>query len=173
MIQEFEGRKPRIHRTAVIHPSAVVIGNVEIGAHSSVWPGAVIRGDFGKITIGCYTCIQDNAVIHAGDTYDERIRYQSVRIGDYVIVGHQALIHGATVDSQCVVGGGSIVFNGARVGRGAIIGLGAAVLRDARVPPRTIVVGVPARPLRPVTPEEYRNIRVQAINYSKLAERYR
>jgi carbonic anhydrase/acetyltransferase-like protein (isoleucine patch superfamily) len=151
----------------------VIIGNVEIGPHSSVWPGAVVRGDFGKITIGRYTCIQDNAVIHAGDAYDGKPRYTPVRIGSYVIVGHQALIHGATIEDQAVIGGCSTVFNGARVRRGAIVGLGAVVLRNAVVPPKTIVVGVPARPLRAVTSKEYENIKKQALNYAELAKRYR
>ena len=173
MIQGFGKKKPRIHPTAMIHPSAVIIGDVEIGAHSSVWPGAVLRGDFGKITIGRYTCIQDNAVVHVGDIYDGKPRYASVKIGNYVIVGHQALIHGATIEDQTVIGGGATVFNRARIRRGAIVGLGAVVLRDTEIPPKTIVVGVPARPLRALTPREYKNIKTQALNYAKLAERYR
>lgn len=173
MIQEFQGKKPKIHKTAFVHPSAVLIGDVEIGAHSSVWPGAVIRGDFGRAVIGRYTCVQDNAVVHPSDSYYKgKPKYHSVKIGDYVVIGHHALVHGATVENQSVVGGGSIVFNGAVVRRGAIVGLGAVVLRDSEVPARTIVVGVPARPLRSVTSEEYQKIKIQAINYSKLAKRY-
>ena len=173
MIQEFDGKKPKIHKTAVVHPSATVIGDVVIGAYSSVWPGAVLRGDFGKITIGKYTCIQDNAVVHAGDVYDGKPKYAPVKIGNYVVVGHQALIHGSTVEDRTIIGGGATVFNGARVRRGSIVGLGAVVLRDAEVPSKTIVVGVPARPLRALTKRELQNIKVQALNYAKLAQRYR
>jgi len=174
MIESFRGKKPRIHKTAVVHPSATIIGDVVIGEHSSVWPGAVIRGDFGSIRIGRYTCVQDNAVVHAGDLYDEKKPvYYPARIGNYVIVGHHALVHGCTVEDECVIGGGSIVFNGARVRRGSLIGLGAVVLRDMEVPPRTVMVGIPARPLRTLTDEEFKRIRVQAENYADLAKEYR
>lgn len=174
MIEAFRGKKPRIHKTAVVHPSATVIGDVVIGEHSSVWPGAVVRGDFGSIRIGRYTCIQDKAVVHAGDLYDQKKpRYLPVRIGNYVIVGHLALVHGSTVEDECIVGGGSIVFNGAKVRRGSLVGLGAVVLRDMEVPSRTVVVGIPARPLRAMTDEEIGRIRVQAKNYAKLAKEYR
>jgi carbonic anhydrase/acetyltransferase-like protein (isoleucine patch superfamily) len=173
MIEEFRGKKPRIHKTAVVHPSATIIGDVVIGEHSSVWPGAVIRGDFGTIRIGQYTCIQDNAVVHAGDLYDRgRPVYYPTKIGNYVIVGHQALVHGCTIEDECVIGGGSIIFNGARVRRGSLVGLGAAVLRDMEIPPRTVVVGIPARPLRALTAEEFKRIRLQAKNYAELAKEY-
>ena len=173
MIESFRGKKPTIHKTAFVHPSATVIGNVTIGRHSSVWPGAVLRGDFGRITIGDYTCVQDNAVVHAGDFIRGRKpRYYPTKIGNYVIVGHQALVHGCTIEDNCVIGGNSIVFNGAIVRRGSMVGLGAAVLRGVEVPEKTVVVGIPARPLRKVTPEEVKNIRIQAENYARLAEEY-
>ena len=93
MLVEFEGKRPKVHKTAFIHPRAMVIGNVSIGEHSSVWPGAVIRGDFAKVEIGRYTCIQDNAVVHADVN-------ETVKIGDHVVVGHQALVHGATISDN-------------------------------------------------------------------------
>ncbi len=174
MIGAFRGKKPRIHKTAFVHPSATVIGDVVIGEHSSVWPGAVIRGDFGSIRIGRYTCVQDNAVVHAGDVYPhKKPQYCPVRIGNYVVIGHHALVHGCTVEDQCIVGGGSTVFNDARVRRGSLVGLGAVVLRDVEVPPATIVVGIPARPLRAMTDEEVSRIQLQAKNYAKLAKLYR
>lgn len=177
MLVEFGGKKPRIHKTAFIHPTATLIGDVTIGAHSSVWPGAVVRADFESITISRYTCIQDNAVVHAGDRYGERgekgPRYLPVKIGNYVIVGHNALIHGCTIEDNCIVGGGSIVFNGARVRSGSLVGLGAVVPHDMEVAPKTIVVGIPARPLRALTDEEFKGIRLQAENYATLAKRYR
>ncbi|MEW6593130.1 MAG: gamma carbonic anhydrase family protein [Candidatus Hadarchaeota archaeon] len=172
MICEFKGKKPKIHKTAFVHPAATVIGDVVIGEHSSVWPGAVLRGDFGSIRIGRYTCVQDNAVVHSADVYNGKLAYASTTVGDYVVVGHHALIHGAIVEDQCVIGGGAIVFNKARVAKGSLVGLSAVVLADAEVPPKTIVVGIPARPLRSLTDREFKNIKVQALNYAKLAKSY-
>lgn len=173
MLVKINGKSPRIHKTAFVHPTATIIGDVTIGEHSSVWPGAVLRGDFSSIKIGRYTCIQDNAVVHPGDIYfSKKPRYLPVKIGDYVIVGHNALVHGCTIENNCIVGGGSTVFNNARVREGSLVGLGAVVLRDAEVPSHTIVVGIPARPLRALTGEEFKRIRAQAINYSKLAKKY-
>ncbi|MBC7218961.1 MAG: gamma carbonic anhydrase family protein [Hadesarchaea archaeon] len=173
MIEIFRGKKPRIHKTAFVHPSATIIGDVVIGKHSSIWPGAIVRADFAKIKIGNYTNVQDNAVIHSGDIYrDGKPEYIETKIGNYVTIGHHALIHGATIENQCLIGAGSVVFNRARVRKGAMVGLGAVVLREVEVPPRTVVVGIPARPLRTITNEEFRQIKIQAINYSKLAEEY-
>lgn len=166
MLVEFEGKRPKVHETAFIHPTATVIGKVSIGEHSSVWPGAVIRGDFAKVEIGCHTCIQDNAVVHADV-------HETVKIGDRVVVGHQALVHGATVSDNSLVGAGSIIFSGVKVGEGALVGMGAVVLKDEEVPPHTIVVGIPARPLRKLKDEEDKYIRVQVERYDKLAERYK
>ncbi|MEM2878179.1 MAG: gamma carbonic anhydrase family protein [Candidatus Hadarchaeales archaeon] len=173
MIERLGSKKPEIHSTAFVHPSATVIGDVVIGKHSSVWPGAVIRGDFGRITIGDYTCVQDNAVIHAGDFMVGKPKYYPVRIGNHVIIGHLALVHGCTVEDECVIGGSSVVFNGAVVRKGSMVGLGAVVLRDTEVPRRTVMVGIPARALRSVTKEEHRGIKKQAENYARLAEIYK
>lgn len=173
MLAEFRGKKPRIHKTAFVHPSATLIGDVVIGAHSSVWPGAVLRGDFAGIRTGRYVCIQDNAVLHPGDIYDgKRVRYIPVKIGDYVVIGHNALLHGCTVESNCMVGGGSMIFDGARVRKGSLVGLGAVVLQGGEVRPRTVVVGIPARTLRTLVDGELKSIRAQAMNYAKLAGEY-
>ncbi|MDI6820039.1 MAG: gamma carbonic anhydrase family protein [Candidatus Hodarchaeaceae archaeon] len=174
MLQEFDGKRPRIHPTAFVHPAAVVIGDVTIGEYSSVWPGAVVRGDFASVKVGRYTCVQDNTVVHAADIYEGKTeKYLPVKIGDYVIVGHNALLHGCAIANDCIVGAGSIVFNGARVREGALVGMGAVVLADVEVPPRTIVIGIPARPLRRLTDEEFGRIRAQAKNYAKLARLYK
>ncbi len=174
MLVEFRGKKPRIHKTTFVHPTAIVIGEVVIGEHSSVWPGAVVRGDFAGIKIGRYVCIQDNAVVHSADIYEgKEVKYLPVKIGDYVIVGHNALVHGCTIEDNCIIGGGSVVFNGARVRKGSLVGLGAVVLERAEVPSHTIVVGIPARPLRKLRDEEIKRISTQARNYAKLAKKYR
>lgn len=174
MLVEFEGKKPRVHKTVFLHPTATLIGDVRIGEHSSVWPGAVIRGDFSSVRIGRYTSVQDNAVIHPSDAYEfKSVNYLPVKVGDYVVVGHGALLHGCTVANNCIVGAGSIVFNGAKVGEGSLVGMGAVVLAKVEVPPRTVVVGIPARPLRRLTDEEFKYIRLQAENYAKLAQQHK
>ncbi len=173
MIYEFEGEKPRIHETAFVHPEATIIGNVEIGPHSSVWPGAVIRGDFEKVEIGSYTCVLDNSVIHPADIYrEDGIDYVPVELGDYIVVGHRALIHGAKVNDGCMVGAGSIVFNEAEVKNNSIVGMGAVVLENEEVPSKKIVVGIPARILRDLEDEDVEQIRKRAENFADLAERY-
>ncbi|KXB00113.1 hypothetical protein AKJ47_00015 [candidate division MSBL1 archaeon SCGC-AAA261G05] len=174
MITEFEGKTPQVHETAFVHPRATVIGDVEIGKHSSVWPGAVVRADFGKVRIGDYTCVQDNTVIHPADSYtEEGPKYIPVEIGDRVIVGHRSLVHGAKIEDECIVGGGAIVFNEAIVKKNSLVGMGAVVLKETEVQPRTIVVGIPARPLRKLNDSEIERIRIQAENYAELASRYR
>jgi len=174
MLCEFGGKRPKLHRTAYVHPSAAVIGDVIVGKRSSIWPGAVVRGDFARIEVGDYSCIQDNSVVHPADTYvDGKPKYLPVKIGNYVVVGHNALVHGATISDNCVIGGGSIIFNGARVHRNSIVGMGAVVLGNSEVPSGTVVVGIPARPLRKLSEEEIRKIRVQAENYAKLAAQYK
>jgi len=173
VILPFWGKKPKVARTAFVHPMATVIGDVTIGAHSSVWPGAVVRGDFSSVRIGDYVCVQDNAVIHPADTYEKGVRYLPVKVGNHVVVGHNVLLHGCTVEDNCIVGAGSIVFNGARLRTGTLVGMRAVVLTNVEVPSRTIVVGVPARPLRRMLDDEIKRIKVQAENYAKLAQRYK
>lgn len=174
MIRGFGGKNPQIHESAFVHPEATLIGDVKIGANSSVWPGAVIRGDFERVEIGKYTCIQDNAVIHPADVYSEDVaEYIPVEIGDYVIVGHQTLVHGAKVNDECVIGAGSIVFNGAKINKNSLVGMGAVVLSDEEVSSGTIVVGIPARPLRKLDDEEIKKIRKQAENYSDMAQKHK
>ncbi|KXB05690.1 hypothetical protein AKJ50_00195 [candidate division MSBL1 archaeon SCGC-AAA382A13] len=173
MIQEFGGSIPRIHEKAFIHPEATIIGNVEIGPNSSVWPGAVIRGDFAKIKIGKNTCIQDQVIVHPADIYrDEEIEYVPVEIGDNTIVGHRAIIHGANVHDECIIGAGSIVFNEAEVNKNSIVGMGAVVLENEKIPSGKVVVGIPARPLRELEEKDIKQIRKRAKNYAELGKKY-
>lgn len=173
MLLPFGGKKPRVARTAFVHPTATVVGDVSIGEHSSIWPGAVVRGDFASIKIGSYVCVQDNAVIHPADIYEKGVRYLPVKIGNHVVVGHNALLHGCTIEDNCIVGAGAIVFNGAKLRKGTLVGMGAVVLANVEVPSRTIVVGIPARPLRRMIDDEVKRIGTQTKNYAKLAQRYK
>jgi carbonic anhydrase/acetyltransferase-like protein (isoleucine patch superfamily) len=147
VIRTLNGHVPALGSGAFVHDAAEVIGRVRLGARTSVWPGAVIRGDTEDIEVGDETNVQDGAVLHA----DPGLR---CRLGDRVTVGHRACIHGCTVGDDAVVGIGAIVLNGARVGAGAVIGAGAVVPEGAEVPPGSLALGVPAKVVRQTTPEE-------------------
>ncbi|WP_300007648.1 gamma carbonic anhydrase family protein [Pseudonocardia sp.] len=130
--------EPDIHPDAYVHPDAVVIGNVTIGAESSVWPTAVLRGDDGHIVVGARSSIQDGTIVHT--TLE-----QPTLIGDEVTVGHNVHIEAATVGDRALISSGSVVLNGATVGEGAIVAAGAVVSPKAVIPPRTMALGIPAR----------------------------
>lgn len=131
-------REPTIDPSAFVHPDAVVIGTVIIGAEATVWPGAVLRGDYGTITIGPRTSIQDGAVVHA--TADN-----PTRIGARCVVGHNAHLEGCTVEDDSLIGSGSIVLHDAIVRSGALVGAGALVPNRTEVPARAMALGVPCR----------------------------
>lgn len=139
-------REPAIHPTAFVHPDAVVIGSVEIGAESSIWPTAVLRGDGAGIVIGARTSIQDGCVVHC--TAD-----LATRIGDDCVVGHLAHLEGCTVADRSLIGSGSIVLHRAVVGPDALVGASALVTNDLVVPPNARALGVPARVTEGVVPD--------------------
>ena len=128
---------PDIHPDAYVHPDAVVIGAVRIGAESSIWPGAVLRADDGEIHIGARTSIQDNAVLHT-------TRQHPTVVGDECVVGHVVHLEGCTIESGCLIGNGSIVLHRVVVRTGSIVAANAVVLNDTEVPSGAIAVGVPA-----------------------------
>lgn len=130
--------QPRIHETAYIHPDAVVIGNVEIDAEASIWPGAVLRGDYGSIHVGARTSIQDGTVLHTTATWP-------TVIGTDCVVGHNAHLEGCVVEDRCLVGSGSISLHRARIRSGSVVGAGAVLPQDFEVPAGTMALGVPAR----------------------------
>ena len=136
MIRTVHGKTPRIHPSCFISEACYITGDVEIGQDSSVWPGAVIRGDYGKITIGRRTVIQDTCVIHTDDYLD---------IGDNVLVTHGAVIHGHRVGNNVLVGVNAVILEEAEVGSYCILGAGAVVLGKAHVPDGSLVLGVPGR----------------------------
>ncbi|MCF7550201.1 gamma carbonic anhydrase family protein [Pseudonocardia sp. WMMC193] len=130
--------EPDIHPTAYVHPDAVVIGNVTLGAEASVWPTAVLRGDDGYITVGARTSIQDGSIIHT-------TAHQPTLIGDRVTVGHNVHIEAADISDDALISSGSVVLNGSTVGEGAIVAAGAVVSPGFAVPAHRMAVGVPAR----------------------------
>ena len=130
-------RVPDIHESAFVHPDATVIGRVVLGPHASVWPQAVLRGDYGSITIGEASNVQDGAVLHATDTLD-------TVVGSHVVIGHLAHLEGCTIRDRALVGVGSAVLHRAVVEEGATVGAGAVVTNDMVVPASALAVGVPA-----------------------------
>lgn len=163
MIEAVGDLVPKIHPTAWVHPRATVMGDVEIGPRSSVWPGAVLRGDFGAIRVGAMTSIQDNAVLHAGP------RAPTV-VGDECVIAHQAFIETAVVEDVCMVAVGAKVLPGAVLRRGAVAAAGAVLVGGLEVPGGKRAVGVPARLApNPMPDEDY--IREGARNYAELAAR--
>ncbi|MBV8932333.1 MAG: gamma carbonic anhydrase family protein [Kutzneria sp.] len=130
--------EPRIHAEAYVHPDATVIGDVTIGRSASVWPHAVLRGDYGSITVGERTSVQDGTVVHC-------TQFHPTVIGPDCVVGHNAHIEGATIGAGCLIASGSVLLNGAVVADGAVVGAGAVVSFGGQVPPRRMALGVPAR----------------------------
>ena len=150
MIERFDGVEPRIHETAWVHSSACVIGDVEIGSEASIWPMAVMRGDMGILRLGASSNLQDGAVCHATGGLS------TTTIGARVTIGHRVVIHGCTIEDDCLIGMGAIVMDNAVIGAGSIVGAGAVVLANRFIPPGSMVLGSPAKVVREVTEAERR-----------------
>ena len=148
MINAFEGRSPEIGEGSYIYPSADVFGNIRIGANCWIGPGARLRGDYGRIVIGDNTAVEDNVVIHARP--DEQ-----TTIGDWVTIGHGAIVHNATVHDWAVIGMGAIVSDWSDVGEWAIVAEGAVVRQRQEIAPSHIAIGVPAKVLRKTVDDQY------------------
>jgi len=155
----------RVAPTAFIAPTAVVLGDVTIGDESSIWFHAVLRGDVELIEIGARTNIQDLAVLHADAGFP-------CVLGNDVTVGHSAIVHGAVVEDDVLIGMRAVVMNGARIGRGSIVAVGSVVTEGAVVPPNSVAVGTPARVLRKVEPRDQERIRHAAEHYVLMSRRY-
>jgi carbonic anhydrase/acetyltransferase-like protein (isoleucine patch superfamily) len=157
---------PTIHPTAYIHPTAVVTGDVTLGARVSVWPTAVIRGDTDRITIGADTNVQDGTIIHV----DQGV---PTTIGARVGIGHRAIVHGTTIEDDVLIAMGAVLLNNVHVGTGSIVGAGAVCTEGMRIPPNSLVLGVPARVVRQTTDAERRRIRHTVESYLDLQAEYR
>jgi carbonic anhydrase/acetyltransferase-like protein (isoleucine patch superfamily) len=144
-----------------VHPTAVIIGNVIMGARVSVWPTAVIRGDNDLISIGDDCNVQDGTIIHADPGLP-------TTIGNRVAIGHRAIVHGSTIESDCLIGMGAILLNGVHVGTGSIVGAGAVCREGMRIPPNSLVLGVPGRVTRETTEAERERIQMTVDAYLKL-----
>jgi carbonic anhydrase/acetyltransferase-like protein (isoleucine patch superfamily) len=167
VIRPFGGKTPRVDEAAFVATSAMVIGDVAIGAGSSIWYGAVLRGDVESIRIGRETSIQDNTVIHVDSSGFSTV------VGDRVTVGHGVVLHGCRIGDNALIGIGSFVLNGAEVGEGAMIGAGSLVTPGTKIPPGMLAIGSPARVKRPLTEEEKRHVQEGVEIYIRLGREHR
>ncbi len=168
MIRSFEGKTPRIAESAFVSEAAYVIGDVEIGEGSSIWPGAVIRADFAKIKIGQNNLIEDNCVIHTG---------VPIEIGDNNTIGHGVVIHGLKIGNNNLIGMNATVLDNVEIGDHCIIGAGCLVSQGMKIPDNSFVVGVPAEIKRQISPERRRQRRGPkaqgGISYADLTRMYK
>ncbi|MDD3840888.1 MAG: gamma carbonic anhydrase family protein [Clostridia bacterium] len=165
MIRDYKNVFPIVHPACYISESSEIIGDVTIGERSSIWPGAVLRGDLDIIRIGAYTNIQDATVIHV----DENM---SVQIGSYVTIGHGCILHGCTIDDNSLIGMGSIILNGAKIGQDVIVGAGTLITSNKEIPDGSLVLGSPGKIIRKLTEQEIIDIKNSALDYAKHASEY-
>ncbi len=156
----------QIDASAFVAPGAVVVGDVTIGAETSLWFGAVVRGDVAPIVVGPRTSVQDNCVLHVDAGFP-------CRIGAGVTIGHGAIVHGATVEDDVLIGIGATVLNGAHIGAGSLIGAGALVPPGMEVPPGSLVMGVPGKVVRAVGEADRAMMRENAAHYVEYGRRYK
>jgi carbonic anhydrase/acetyltransferase-like protein (isoleucine patch superfamily) len=165
MIIEYRGKRPKIAPSAFVAPTAVLIGDVEVGPESSIWFGAVLRGDNGPIRVGARTSIQDNAVVHVSEE-------GGTLIGDDVTVGHSAVMEDCRIERYALIGSNATLLNGCTIGEGALIGAGSVVAQRATIPPRTLAAGAPASVKKALEGESATWVEISADEYVKLSRSY-
>jgi carbonic anhydrase/acetyltransferase-like protein (isoleucine patch superfamily) len=166
MVRSYLGYRPVIPESCYVDISAQIIGQVELGEHSSVWMNAVLRGDVHSIRVGANSNVQDCAVLHG-------MRYKHpVVVGDWVTIGHNATVHGCVIEDACLIGIGAVVLNNARIGEGSIIGAGAVIPENTVVPANTLWAGVPGKERRRLDPQERDSILQYARNYLDYTVNY-
>ena len=166
MIKTFSGKTPTIDESAFIAENSTIIGDVTVGKGSSIWSGAVLRGDMCSITIGENSNIQDNATVHVG-------MKDAAIIGNGVTVGHNALVHGATVGDNALIGMGSVVLDGAVIGENSIVAAGAVVTAKTVIPPNSLAAGIPATVVKELSPQQIMGNKMNAMGYTTLASKYK
>lgn len=166
LVAGVDGKEPRIHPEAFAAPTSVAVGDVTLGAEASIWYHTVLRGDGDSITLGARSNVQDNCTVHADPGFP-------VVVGEGVSVGHNAVLHGCTVEDGVLIGMGATVLNGARIGAGSLVAAQALVPQGMEVPPGSLVAGVPAKVRRELTAEEREGLELNAAVYVELAGRHR
>lgn len=167
MIRKFQDKLPKIHETVFVAENAVIIGDVEIEEGASVWYNCVLRGDVNSIRVGANTNIQDGTIIHVS-----RKTHPTV-LENEITIGHRATIHGCRIETGCLIGIGAIILDGARIGRNSLIAAGSLVTPGTEIPPKSFVLGAPAKIKRLLTDEEAGNLEKFWQNYVELGEIYR
>lgn len=171
MIRSFNGKTPKIAQSAFVSEAAYVVGDVEIGENSSVWPGAVIRGDFGKIRIGKNTAIEDNCVIHSGSPPHDLIA--DVTFGDNVHVGHGAVVNCHKIGNNVLIGMNATILHEAEIGDFCIIGAGCLVSHGMKIPDRSLVIGVPGEIKGEASPQQLWWVEKAPQIYAELVKQYK
>ncbi len=167
MIENFQHLRPKIDETAFVADNAVVIGDVEIGAESSVWFGSILRGDVNYIRIGERVNIQDGSIIHVSSKTHPTV------LEDEITLGHRVTLHGCYVETGCLIGIGAIVLDGARIGKHSLVGAGSLVTPNTQIPPRSLVLGSPAKVKRELSDAEVTDLERFWRNYVALSRIYK
>ena len=157
-LDTFLRKSPKLGKSVYLAKTAVVLGDVTLGAHSSVWYGAVLRGDINRIVVGHHSNIQDNAVLHLADKL-------ACLVGNWVTVGHGAIVHACTVGDEVLVGMGAVILDGAVIGKQSLIGAKALVTQGTKIPPGSLVLGAPAKVIRKLSKEERAGLKWWAQKY--------
>jgi len=162
MLYKHKKKIPKIAENTFIAPGSRIIGDVEVAEHSSIWYNAVVRADLAKIKLGKYSNVQENSTVHVESN-------QSVDIGDYVTIGHNAVIHACKIDNKSLIGMNATILSGTWIGEGSIVGAGAVVPENSKIPPNSLVLGIPAKVIRSITKEKIIELKQHAIHYAELA----
>ena len=164
MIKSFEGKSPKIAPSALIHDSCLILGDVEIGENSSVWPGAVIRGDVAKIKIGDNVHIQDNSVVHT--------EFGS-ELGNNIVIGHSVVVHVSKLGSNCMVGNNSTLLDNSEIGDWCMIAAGSVIPPETKFPDKSLIMGTPAKRKSDISEKHLEQIQYSVEWYAKMVQRYK
>lgn len=170
MILEYKNIKPKIGKAVFVAPTAVVIGDVEIGDDASIWFGTVVRGDVNSIRIGKGTNIQDNSVVHVNNEHSPKP--SKIFIGNDVTIGHQVILHGCSIEDECLIGMGSLLMDGVVIEKNSVIGAGSLVTMDTVIPSGYLAMGRPAKVIRKLNEQELALLLESAEHYQRLAKTY-
>jgi carbonic anhydrase/acetyltransferase-like protein (isoleucine patch superfamily) len=164
-LDRYLDKLPALGERVLLAPTATVVGDVRLGADVSIWYGAVLRGDLAPVVVGDRSNLQDGTVVHVGD-------FSACTIGADTVVGHRVVLHGCTIEDACLIGMQSTILDDAVIGAGSLVGAGALVTQKTVIPPRSLVLGAPARVIRTLTPEDEAFHRQMAAKYARLKENY-